>query len=333
MTLKAVKTKTNLREEPSLTIHTGNGRALKLGRKTSIVVSLALLVLTFFSSADYREAAYQRREKELSLQQMERRQELTQFAQWMSEKEKDLDRFLLVTGENQQANLIDPPNNKDISSIYDSVRKSIERLENRIRIASDFQLRDEDYFWNVPSIAPVALQDDFVLATGPLNKRGVKGLSGISSFQGMRMHPIDGKEEMHYGIDIFCPVGTNVKATANGTVEFVGHFNPNQDNIRHSFGNFMTIRHGDTGIETMYAHLSNVNVAKGQLVKRGDIIAATGNSGSSTGPHLHYEIIRNGVRVNPLNYITDVPLIDGGKKVFYVKNHLKTSSKKSRRKA
>jgi murein DD-endopeptidase MepM/ murein hydrolase activator NlpD len=158
-----------------------------------------------------------------------------------------------------------------------------------------------------------------------------RGLSGLSSFHGLRVHPVNHKERMHYGVDIFCPIGTAVRATANGTVKFIGTYQPNEDNLKSSYGRFLVIRHGDTGIETTYAHLSESKVARGQLVKRGELIGLSGNSGTSSGPHVHYEVSRNGLRVNPLNYINDVPLIDGGKKVFYVKNAKKPTGKKGRR--
>ncbi|MFH1017206.1 MAG: M23 family metallopeptidase [Pseudomonadota bacterium] len=303
-----------------------SGRAIRIGSSTMTIVLVCLTALAFFSVADFREATYRKRESDLSQRSVQQAQELLSFTQWLSEKNRDLDRYLMMTGERPDET---PPASALQAPSYDSVRRSVERLENRIRILSDFQLRDEEYFWNVPSIAPVALEQEFTLATGPItNKDLQRGLSGVSSTHGMRFHPVDKKEEMHYGIDIFCPVGTGVRATANGTVAFVGHLDANQDNLRHSYGNFLVIGHGDTGIETTYAHLGEIAVVKGQLVKRGDFVAKSGNSGTTTGAHLHYEISRNGVRVNPLNYITDAPLVQYGKKVFYVRNVTKKGRNK-----
>ncbi|HLG19620.1 MAG TPA: M23 family metallopeptidase [Bdellovibrionota bacterium] len=303
--------------------------AIRFGSSTIAISLVCLLALAFFSIADYREVVFQDRENALNVAQSKQDQERTQFAQWLQEKERDFNRYLWITGELSSEQSDTPATQSAEVPSYDALRAGIERLENRIRVLSDFQARDEDYFWYVPSISPVALEEDFTLATGPLTMKEIRrGLSGVSSKHGVRVHPIDGKKEMHYGIDIFCPLDTKVRATANGTVLFVGQYSADEDNLRHSFGNFVTIGHGDTGIETLYAHLDKVLVRKGQVVHRGDAIASSGNTGSSTGPHVHYEVIRNGIKVNPLNYISDVPLVEAGKKIFYVKNRKAPSSKK-----
>jgi murein DD-endopeptidase MepM/ murein hydrolase activator NlpD len=113
---------------------------------------------------------------------------------------------------------------------------------------------------------------------------------------GMRMHPILGVVKMHEGIDIIANVGSPVKATGNGRIVFVG--------IKQGFGLAVEIDHG-FGYRTVYGHLSSSKVKEGQLVKRGDIIAKTGNSGLSTGPHLHYEVLHNGQNLNPADFFFD----------------------------
>jgi murein DD-endopeptidase MepM/ murein hydrolase activator NlpD len=305
--------------EWSMLIPLKNGNAMRIGPSTATVVAVCTLVLVFFSVADFRETIYQKRERALVDGNFKNNREMLAFAQWLSEKNQDLSRYLVATGDPsvQEASAA----SNEVTPSIEGIQQSLERIENRIRIISDLQLRDEDYFWNVPSISPVALKEEFTLATGPLSNS--KQLSGVSSLHGLRFHPVNRKESMHYGLDIFCPEGSQIRATANGTVTFVGRFSPNEDNLRHSYGNFIQVRHGDTGIETFYAHLSSIKVSKNQLVKRGDIIGLSGNTGTSSGPHLHYEVVRNGTKVNPLNYITDVPLFDGGRKVFYVKNNVK----------
>ncbi len=99
---------------------------------------------------------------------------------------------------------------------------------------------------------------------------------------------------MHKGLDISNKVGTPVLAPAKGTVTFVG--------FDGAYGLCITMNHGNN-IVTHYAHLHTANVKEGQKVQRGDIIAAMGNSGRSTGPHLHYEVRISGVPVNPIRYI------------------------------
>lgn len=115
----------------------------------------------------------------------------------------------------------------------------------------------------------------------------------ISGF-GMRMHPILRFQRLHAGLDFRAPIGTKVFATADGVVEFAGV-------KKNGYGIHVDISHG-FGFSTKYAHLSEVKVREGQKVKRGDVIGMTGNTGLSKGPHLHYEIIKGGKKINPIDY-------------------------------
>ncbi len=116
----------------------------------------------------------------------------------------------------------------------------------------------------------------------------------ITSGFGYRRDPFTGRMKFHEGLDISAPTGTPVYAPADGVVTFVG--------MRNGYGLVIEIKHGDRYI-TRYAHLSESLVRVGQRVQRGDMIARVGNSGRSTGPHLHYEVLKNGVPVNPRRYI------------------------------
>lgn len=107
---------------------------------------------------------------------------------------------------------------------------------------------------------------------------------------GMRMHPILHIRRMHDGVDFMADVGSSVYATGDGVVDFVGY--------RGGYGLAVEIDHG-FGYVTVYAHLSKALVKENQKVKRGQEIAETGNTGLSTGPHLHYEVHHNGVALNP----------------------------------
>jgi murein DD-endopeptidase MepM/ murein hydrolase activator NlpD len=100
----------------------------------------------------------------------------------------------------------------------------------------------------------------------------------------------------HNGIDIGLPVGTPVKAADGGTVKFSGKYG--------GFGNLVIIDHGD-GYESYYGHNEKNLVSKGDKVHKGQTIALSGNTGNSTGPHLHFEVRRFGAPVNPLNYLKD----------------------------
>jgi murein DD-endopeptidase MepM/ murein hydrolase activator NlpD len=119
---------------------------------------------------------------------------------------------------------------------------------------------------------------------------------------GMRMHPILNKVRMHEGIDIITDIGTKVIASGKGKVVFAGY--------KGSFGLIVEIDHG-FGYRTLYAHLSRSTVKDGETVKRGDQIALTGNTGLSTGPHLHYEVEHNGIKQDPVKFIfDDIDLFD-----------------------
>lgn len=111
---------------------------------------------------------------------------------------------------------------------------------------------------------------------------------------GYRRSPFTGRREMHKGLDVATRTGTPIIAPADGLVTFTGR--------EGGFGNMVAIDHG-YGIVTKYAHCSSIEVKIGQKVKRGDVIAKVGNTGRSTGPHLHYEVAVNGVAVNPTRYI------------------------------
>jgi len=116
----------------------------------------------------------------------------------------------------------------------------------------------------------------------------------VSSGIGMRPSPWDGKAEFHSGLDIPNPIGTPVYAPADGVVDFVGHSNGN--------GQTVLLDHG-RGIITQYAHLSKANVKKGEVVRKGQQIANVGNTGKSSGPHLHYEVRVNGVSIDPRRHL------------------------------
>ena len=119
-------------------------------------------------------------------------------------------------------------------------------------------------------------------------------LGNVGASVGRKMHPFYKKVVYHGGLDLVAPVGVEVRATADGRVKEVERAQKLQ-------GTRIVIDHGN-GYETVYAHLSDLLVRKGQRIHRGDVIGRTGNSGTSFAPHLHYEVILNGVQLDPLNY-------------------------------
>lgn len=130
---------------------------------------------------------------------------------------------------------------------------------------------------NIPAIQPVLNKD----------------LKRVASGFGVRIDPVYHVRKFHQGMDFTAPTGTEIFATGNATVKFTGW--------KQGYGNTVVLDHG-FGYETLYAHLYKSLVRKGQKVRRSDIIALVGNTGKSTGPHLHYEVRLHGKPVDPRNY-------------------------------
>jgi len=118
----------------------------------------------------------------------------------------------------------------------------------------------------------------------------------LTSGFGERPSPFTGRLEFHAGIDIANRTGTQIMAAGKGTVTFAGY--------KKGYGYFVTVDHG-YGFTTNYAHLSQILVEAGQKVEKGEVIAKMGNTGRSTGPHLHFEILKGGEPVDPLQYLQE----------------------------
>ena len=130
-----------------------------------------------------------------------------------------------------------------------------------------------------------------VLASTP----SLAPLSGFfSDGYGWRRDPIDGSREFHKGVDIVAPTGTPVRAAADGLVTASGRMA--------GYGAMIQLSHG-YGLASRYGHLSKILVAPGTRVKRGEVIGLVGSTGRSTGPHLHYEVLRSGNQVDPRKYL------------------------------
>jgi hypothetical protein len=172
----------------------------------------------------------------------------------------------------------------DNSELIVSVAKKLDILSKQVYVQSKsyddvvkMALGKEKMLASIPSIMPVSNKD----------------LKRTASGWGMRMHPIYRIPRFHYGMDFTAPTGTDVVATGNGIVKEVDR--------NAGYGNIIVIDHG-YGYETLYGHLSRTNVKVGQTINRGDLIGFVGSTGASTAPHLHYEVMKNGQKVNPQNY-------------------------------
>ncbi|MEJ0057008.1 MAG: M23 family metallopeptidase [Bacteroidota bacterium] len=168
-----------------------------------------------------------------------------------------------------------------VADLYNKVDKLRRKIyiesmsqDELLKITSDKQ----KLFAAIPAIQPISNQQ----------------LTALASGYGERLHPFYKVIKMHQGIDFAAPQGTPIYATADGIVIAA-------DTAVFGYGKILIIDHG-FGYQTRYAHVQSFNVVPGDIVKRGEPIAFVGNTGQSTAPHLHYEVILNGYQINPIHY-------------------------------
>ena len=181
-------------------------------------------------------------------------------------------RYKNLEGFNNSELLID--SRKKLDQIAGRAYVQTKSFDDVVEMARD----KEKMLAAIPAIQPVAN----------------KNLKRMASGYGYRIHPIYKVRKMHWGTDFSAPTGTPIYATGDGKVT-------KYRRSRAGYGNHIIIDHG-YGYQTLYAHMSKVDVRRGQKVKRGDIIGYIGSSGRSTAPHLHYEVIKDGRKINPVNY-------------------------------
>ncbi len=165
-------------------------------------------------------------------------------------------------------------------------------LDNRVQKAeADKDALTRSYEDMMYALETSSLSIDCIPAIQPVNNRQ---LTLLAAGKKPLINPFHRAMREHHGVDYLIPEGTPVFATADGTVQSLS-----EKNTTH--GKAITIDHGN-GYQTSYSHLLDIRVKSGQSVKRGDIIALSGNSGLSFAPHLHYEVIYNSMRVDPVHY-------------------------------
>jgi len=155
-----------------------------------------------------------------------------------------------------------------------------------------WQQRLHDIEQQISNVAEAALTQHVALLHLP--SRAPLDDAELSSSFGNREDPLTGRHAFHAGLDFAAPAGSAIRAAAAGTVSFAG-FHP-------AFGWMVELEHGNQ-LATRYAHASRLDVRRGQLVRAGDILAAVGSSGRSTGPHLHFEVLRRGQPIDPRLYL------------------------------
>ncbi len=164
-----------------------------------------------------------------------------------------------------------------------------EFLKRMAQVTQDIESRTKQL--NI--LENLLIADHFKLATTPAGNPAQKGW--ISSYFGLRKDPFTGKKKMHKGVDVAGKSGSSVLATADGVVI--------RAEKQNGYGKLIEIDHGYK-LSTRYGHNKSISVKVGDIVKQGQIIATMGSTGRSTGPHVHYEVLRNGRQVNPEKYIT-----------------------------
>ena len=165
------------------------------------------------------------------------------------------------------------------------IARRLDQLEKRVYIqsksfddVSTLQRTAGDLASHIPALSPM----------DPSTYR-------LSSAYGYRMHPVLGYRKLHTGMDFACPPGNPIYVSGDGTVVKVAH-------ERGGYGNHVEVDHG-FGYVTRYAHLQKTAVRKGQRVKRGQLVGFVGDTGKTTGVHLHYEVRKNDVPINPINFL------------------------------
>ena len=175
-----------------------------------------------------------------------------------------------------------PETNSNRVFELDELSKAIELLSRELEVRENQLVVMEN----------LVLDENLNKEVKPSGRPIVKGW--LSSYYGMRTHPISGRREMHKGIDFAGKLGGPVIAVAKGVVTYAGK--------RYNYGRLIEIAHGN-GYSTRYAHNSRLLVSVGDTVEKGFQIAEIGSSGRSTGPHVHFEVLKNGRQINPVRFI------------------------------
>lgn len=174
---------------------------------------------------------------------------------------------------------------RNTDELIGEVQKEIMALQHRIAV----QMRSYDTLQML-----VQSKEEMLACIPAIQPISNKTLDHVASGFGYRIDPIYKTPKMHTGLDFAAPTGTPVYATANGKISVAG-FDAG------GYGNHVIINHG-YGYETLYAHMIKLKVRSGEKVKRGQVIGWVGSTGKSTGPHCHYEVIRNNQKINPVHY-------------------------------
>ncbi|MCQ2311538.1 MAG: M23 family metallopeptidase [Paludibacteraceae bacterium] len=248
----------------------------------------------FFPSPRERQLIAQKEQLTTQLELLDNRVNQMQVVMMdLSERDDNLYRVLFGAepiplsvrqGANRKMSYYDELSDMSDTELLGNLTRKTDILEKELYVQSksydeilELAKTQEIRMENIPAIQPVLNKD----------------LTRVASGYGWRVDPIYHVRRFHEGMDFTAPRGTDVFATGNGKVAFVGH--------KQGYGNTVIIDHG-FGYQTLYAHLYKSLCRVGQKVRRADVIALVGNTGKSTGPHLHYEVHYNGKPIDPRNF-------------------------------
>lgn len=263
----------------------------------ALVTAAIISFIAFQFIGSPKERILQRQNRELRDNYYDLRDELQSLDQQMKELEKrDNDVYRAIFEANpipDSARAKELEEQKEIAiveSIRDnqlaaSVTKTLNNLKSRAIAqqksyveVGELVKNKEKLLAHTPAIQPVSNKD----------------LNRIASGFGYRIDPVYKTVKFHAGLDFSAPQGTPIYATAEGTIKTAG-------NTGNGYGNHVIINHG-YGYETLYGHMVRVKVRNGQAVKRGEVIGWVGSTGKSTGPHCHYEVHKNGQKIDPIYF-------------------------------
>lgn len=212
---------------------------------------------------------------------------------------KKLDEYKYYKAENEKlyAEMQSSKNELEAKTMeLENINEKIEDIEKLMGVESYTSLNIETISTAKEKLdfSKITLSDRQYLLQVVPNGNPVVPFKGYTSKFGGRFHPVLEKRKFHYGLDFVAPIGTTIVAPADGIVEFAGY-------NRGGFGNLVILSH-NYGFKTYFAHMSKIEVAVGDFVSKGTTLGKSGNTGRSSGPHLHYEIHHLGKRVNPEDF-------------------------------
>jgi murein DD-endopeptidase MepM/ murein hydrolase activator NlpD len=274
-------------------------RRYMIGRKWlySVVTAIGLvLLLGGLLFLDYFRTNVDRSElKRLRVQNQLQQNELREFANRLEDVRKEM--VILAQNDAKMRALAQishptrPPENIQVGiggpaeNAPESDMNNLQQQIDQIRASIDLRRESQE------EVRGFLTEQSSLLSSKP---SGWPARGWLTSNFGIRNSPFSGARTMHEGIDIAARVGTPVYATAAGIVS--------RAHVENGYGKLVVIDHG-YGYKTFYGHNSKLMVKVGQRIKRGDLIASSGNTGTSTGPHVHYEVRLNGVPLNPRKFI------------------------------